>query len=337
MSFNVMKHWKLWFIVSVAISAATLAVIFWWSITPEALEKITTIPVYIILLAIGAHMMNLVFWSLRIKVLAKSVGESVSFYRCFKIVMVNLFVAAITPSGMGGEPARIYMLSEGNMSGGDATAVTIGERIIDFMFFGATLPLFLLLLGMNIDIEGVKYYLISASLILILGGAGLAYMVIRAEKMKKKLRKLESLVTRFVKDEEKKERTMEKIESEFMAFATSTRKLFSLNKAYLVTAFFLTMFMWFIDFTIPSLLLIGLGMAPDWLFMFTVQIIVVLVTVIPISPGGSGLAEFVSYMLYSQRMPPSIAAVVVVLWRVLTFYPNLAMGSVYTLHYIAKK
>ncbi len=337
MSFNIMKHWKLWFVLSVAVSAVTLAIIFWWSITPEALERIATIPLYIIGVAILAHIANLLFWSLRIKILAKSVGESVPFYRCFKIVMVNLFVAAITPSGMGGEPARIYMLSEGNMSGGDATAVTIGERIIDFIFFGVSLPVFLLLLGMNIDIESVKYYLLSAGAILILGGVALAYMVLRADHVKKKLGKLEGLVKLFVKDEKKRKHTMEKIEYEFETFVISTRKLFALNKSYLVLAFVFTMLMWFVDFTIPSLILIGLGMEPDWLFMFTVQIIVVLVTIIPISPGGSGLAEFVSYLLYSQRMPPGIAGVVVVLWRVLTFYPNLALGSVYTLHYIAKK
>ncbi|NPA75818.1 MAG: flippase-like domain-containing protein [Euryarchaeota archaeon] len=337
MSFNIMKHWKLWFILSVAISAVTLAIIFWWTITPEALDKIAEIPIIIIIIAIFAHIGNLFFWSLRIKILAKSVGENVPFYRCFKIVMVNLFVAAITPSGMGGEPARIYMLAEGNMSGGDATAVTIGERIIDFIFFSAALPVFFLLLGMNIDIGEIKYYLITVAVILILGGAGLAYMVIRSEKVKKKLGKLERLVGLFVKDEKKRKHTMSKIEYEFDTFAKSTKSLFSMNKLYLAVAFIFTMLMWFVDFTIPSLILIGLGMDPDWLFMFTVQLIVVLVTIIPISPGGSGLAEFVSYVLYSQHMPASIAGIVVVLWRVLTFYPNLVLGAIYTLHYIAKK
>ena len=337
MSFEIIKHWKLWFIVSILVSAVTLGVIFRFTITPKTISKIFEIPVWIILIAILAHLGNLVFWALRIKILAHSVGESVKFYRCFKIVMVNLFVAAITPSGMGGEPARIYMLAEGEMSGGDATAVTVGERIIDFIFFGATLPIFLLLLGMHIDIDEIKYYLIAVAVILLLSGIGLVYMVVRSNTVKKKLWKLEKIVKLFVKETKKRESTLHKIEFEFETFAISTKKLFSLNKLYLTIAFAFTILMWFIDFTIPSIILIGLGMKPEWLFMFTVQIIVVLVTIIPISPGGSGLAEFVTYLLYTQRIPSSIAGVVVVLWRILTFYPNLILGSIYTLHYIAKK
>ena len=331
------RHWKAWFIAVILISGISMAIIYYFTVKPEGLAKLLEIPPYIILLAVVAHVLNLLFWSLRIKILALSVGENVPLYRCFKIVMVNLFIAALTPSGMGGEPARIYMLSEGKMSGGDATAVTIGERIIDFIFIGATIPLFLLLLGMSMDIASIQIYLILAAVILGLGGLFFLYMILRAEKFRKKMAKLDRIIAIFVKDEEKRKETVEKLEEEFMSFVRSTKILFAMRRGYLSLAFITTMAMWFVDFTIIPLILIGLGEDPNWLFMFTAQLIIIVVTVIPISPGGSGLAEFTALLLFTQRVPPDIAGITVLLWRVLTFYTNLVLGLVYTLSYIAKK
>ncbi|HIH77718.1 MAG TPA: hypothetical protein HA341_02170, partial [Halobacteria archaeon] len=36
---------------------------------------------------------------------------------------------------MGGEPIRVYMLSKKGFSIGDSTAVIVGERILDMIFF----------------------------------------------------------------------------------------------------------------------------------------------------------------------------------------------------------
>ncbi len=327
----------MWFIIAILVSGVSIGIIYAFTVKPESLEKLYEIPLIIILIAILAHLANLFFWSLRIKILAKSVGENLKIYRCFKIVMVNLFMAAITPSAMGGEPTRIYMLAEGNMSGGDATAITIGERIIDFIFFGAAIPLLLLLLGMSMDLGSVKIYLFISGAMLAVLGIFLVYLVVKAEKVKRKLHKLEWLMKFFVKDEEKRKKEMEKMEDEFIAFAESTKTLFKRNKKYLAASFVVTVAMWVIDFTIIPLILIGLGYEPNWLFMFTAQLIIVMVTLIPVTPGGTGLAEFTALLLISQRVPSSIAGIVVILWRALTFYTNLILGLVYTLNYIAKK
>ncbi len=314
-----------------------MALIYTLTVKPEGLEKLASLPIYIIILAVIAHIANLTLWALRIKVLAKSVGENLNLYWCFKIVMVNLFMAAITPSAMGGEPTRIYMLAEGNMSGGDATAITIGERIIDFIFFSVSIPIFLLVLGMSMDLGQIRIYLLAAGAMLAVLGILLAYMVLRADKIKGKLHKFERLLRLFIKDENKRQKDIKKMEEEFMNFANSTKILFSQRKKVLISSFIITVAMWFVDFTIVPLLLIGLGYAPNWLFMFTAQLIIVMVTLIPITPGGTGLAEFTAYLLFSQRIPGEIAGIVVIVWRALTFYTNLVLGLLYTLSYIAKK
>ena len=94
--------------------------------------------------------------------------------------------------------------------------------------------------------------------------------------------------------------------------------------------------MWGSGFMIPSVILLGLGLQPIWLLSFMFQMIIVIVTMIPISPGGTGLAEFSAYFLYAQQLPQSIIGPLILVWRILTFYMNLGAGLGYTVHYIAK-
>jgi len=67
------------------------------------------------------------------------------------------------------------------------------------------------------------------------------------------------------------------------------------------------------------------------------QLIIALVTMIPISPGGSGLAEFSAYILYSQKIPKEYVGPMVLVWRVLTFYMNILFGVAFTLKYISEE
>ena len=330
-------RWKLYLIISIIVSFASLAIIFMFTYTEKSFAMMLRISPVFLILAFIAHFCNWFFWALRIKILAHALGEKITMYRAFKIVMVNLFMASVTPSGFGGEPARIYMLSEGNLTGGDATAITLGERIIDFIFFAAALPILILLLGLSINVEEVKYYLIAVAVILILSAILLIYLIKKEEKIRKKIKKIDKLVKFFVKDAEKRKEIVKKIEDEFGVFSSSTVKIFKKRKLHFFLAFISTMLMWLIDFSIPPLLLMGLGMAPQWLFLITIQIIVILITIIPISPGGSGLAEFSSFFFYSQRIPAGISGMLVIMWRVITFYPNLIVGLIYTIHYLAKK
>ena len=310
-----------------------MGIIFSITVTPKTLSYFLKIPVEIIILAAIAHVASWFFWALRIKILTKSLDVDITLSKCFKIVLVNLFVACVTPSGMGGEPARILMLRE-HTSSGNATAIAIGERIIDFMFFGAALPILLFILGMSINMEGIKYYLIGVAFILGASGGAFLYMISRRDKIRKSLKKLEKFVGIFVKDSEKRKEIMRKMEMEYNTFFESTFAIFR-KKGFLALTFLSTSLLWIIDFLIPSILLMGLGFDPHWIFILTSMVIIILITIIPITPGGSGLAEFSGYFLFSQIVPMDIAAILVILWRVITFYPNLLLGLFYTMHHLS--
>jgi len=335
------RKYKKWLIVSLVVSVTSLTIIFMLSSTEEAAGIIFTLSPWIILLALIFNFLAWVFWTIRIILLASALGCKLSFKKAFRIVMVNLFVAAVTPSSIGGEPMRIYMLSqeninERNMAVGDATALTIGERMIDFIYFGIALPLMLVLVGLSIDLKELKFLLLGVALLLALGGFFLFYMVTHPHKFKGKLRKLEGILKIFIKEEEKRRETMKKIEEEFLYFSRSTLVIFKEKKLHFLATLGVTAIMWSFGFLIPSLILIGFGLDPIWALSYMFQMIIVFVTMIPISPGGSGLAEFSAYILYGQKIPMEYVGPLVLVWRIMTFYMNLAGGLIYTLHYIAK-
>ena len=335
------KRYKKWLIVSLVISVTSLTIIFMLSSTEEAAGIIFTLSPAIILLAIIFNLLAWVFWAFRIMVLASALGCRVSFLKAFKIVMVNLFVAAVTPSSIGGEAMRIYMLSQesitnGNMAVGDATALTIGERVVDFIYFGIALPLMLVFLGLSVDLRELQFLLLGVAILLAAGGFLLFYIVSHPHKLKGKFGKLERILKIFVKEEKKRKETLDKIEKEFWAFSKSTMIIFRQKKLYFLATLALTAMMWSFGFLIPSLILLGFGLEPMWALSYMFQMIIVFITMIPISPGGSGLAEFSAYILYGQKIPTEYVGPLVLVWRVLTFYMNLFGGLVYTLHYIAK-
>ncbi len=331
-----LKKWRKWLVLSIVISSASLAIIFMYSSTASSIPLILQLSPLFFLAILAVHTLHWFFWALRIKIMAHALGDKISFVWAFRIVMVNLFMASITPSSLGGEPSRIYMLSQGNLSSGDATALTLGERLIDFIFFGVALPLMLILLGISINLKDLEYELLAAAALFIFGGVFLLIVILHAGWFKKKIKKLEKLLRFFMKNKEKRKRFIQKAEKEFETFVKGIMVIFKRKKFHFLGALGATAVMWVADFSIPSLILIAFGYHPFWLLSITFQMIILLITIIPVSPGGSGLAEFSAYFLYTQKLPKNLTGAMIILWRVLTFYMNLFVGLAYTLHYIKK-
>jgi uncharacterized protein (TIRG00374 family) len=59
---------------------------------------------------------------------------------------------------------------------------------------------------------------------------------------------------------------------------------------------------------------------------FVAQIIIAIIMMIPLTPGGSGIAEVSATSLYGLFVPAAIVGVFVVLWRVVFYYFHLVIG-----------
>ena len=95
------------------------------------------------------------------------------------------------------------------------------------------------------------------------------------------------------------------------------------------TLFVVTIILWACEFLIPSVLLVGLGRNPSLISSITAQIIVSLISLAPLTPGGSGIAEVSMSYLYSMFVPSYLLGVLVGLWRLITYFTNLTAGAIF--------
>ena len=125
------KGQKKLLVISLGISLAVLFAVLIFTIDAETLTALKSCMPAFLILSLAMHVVSLLFWALRIKLMCRSLGYKIRFFHCLNLVCSNTFIASITPSQIGGEPVRVYELTKAGMRGGDATAVVIMERVFD--------------------------------------------------------------------------------------------------------------------------------------------------------------------------------------------------------------
>jgi uncharacterized protein (TIRG00374 family) len=113
------------------ISIFSIAVVLIFTLDTNTIEFVREIRPGYILTALVIHLFSFVFWGLRIKSMISALGYKVGLIRSFEIVVSGTFVADLIPSSIGGEPLRIHLLKQDQISIGKATAIILGERILD--------------------------------------------------------------------------------------------------------------------------------------------------------------------------------------------------------------
>jgi uncharacterized protein (TIRG00374 family) len=327
-----------WLAISLAFSTIVLGLVLYFTTDENTLEYLRQLDPVFLLLALGLHILALCFWALRIKYMAKSLNYRVSFRHCLNLVFANMLVAAITPSQAGGEPVRIHELYRANVKVGDATAIVIMERVLDGIVLGSIGAIAMLVLSthwssleLNIATPMFISWVMVTAFVLIF-----AYSVREPEFLKRNLRR----ISRWVADRwhhGRLDRIVETIDHEVDNFHGSLLKFVGRGKIGLLTGILFTILFWSSEFLIASLILMGLGQQPFLIESFIVQLVIAIIMMIPLTPGGSGIAELSATSLYGLFIPSSIIGVFVVLWRLILYYINILIGLLASLYIVRRE
>lgn len=320
------SQWK-WLAFSVGFSTLVLIGVLWFTIDEETINYLKDVNYTFLLLALFLHIISLIAWGLRMKMMSQSLGYHVPFLHALNAVFANLLVAAITPSQAGGEPVRIHELYRADVPVGDATAVVIMERVIDGIVLGIIgIFAFILLVFQFATLDvNLTTPLLVIWVILICFMALFIYSIRHPEFLKRILYKISGWVTKRWKSE-KVDKLMHSIDSEVDNFNSALTKFVSKAKMGLIWGFALTTVYWVSEFLIASLILIAIGSKPFFIESFIVQLIIAILMMIPLTPGSSGVAEISATSLYSLFVPSSIVGVFVLLWRLILYYFNIFVG-----------
>ncbi|RXE55158.1 lysylphosphatidylglycerol synthetase [Methanoculleus taiwanensis] len=331
------SQWK-WLLVSVSFSTLVLIAVLYFTIDETTIEYLQQINPYYLVLALLLHVVALGFWALRIQKMTGSLGYRVRFRHCLNLVFANMLVASITPSQAGGEPVRIHELYRADVKLGDATAVVIMERVLDGIVLGAAGAFAMLFLGSYWSslAAGVSIIMYAAWVFITLFVLVFVFSVKNPDHLKRFLRRISAWIGKKWKMK-RIESILATVDREVDNFHESLVRFVNHGKVGLLWGFFFTCLFWFSEFFIASLLLIGLGQPPFFIESFVVQLIIAIIMMLPLTPGGSGIAELSATSLYGLFVNSSIVGVFVLLWRLILYYFNIAIGLLASLSIVRRE
>ena len=327
------KKTRLYVIASLAISITFIILILKFTIKPEEISNLFRheIRYEYFLLAIIVHILTWFIWGARLKLMSNAVDKNVkiSVWSSTKIVIANLFLACITPSMAGGEPIRIHLLTKEGMSIGSATAATLGERLIDAIFILICVPIAFIVFNSYIDDFRIKIGVGVGIIVFLIGIILFAYAIKKPNKIKALLLWINKKASRFSKKEKKQRKIIDKINTEVDNFHNSMMFLIDKKKKTFFIGFILTILLWSTAFIVASLILLGLGLNPFFIESYAAQILLLVIVMLPTTPGSSGVTEVGIGGLYLPLIGSSLIGIFVLLFRLATYYTNIIAGAIF--------
>ncbi|MCM1985878.1 flippase-like domain-containing protein [Methanococcoides seepicolus] len=324
-----MNNMKKWLIISLFISIISIIGVMFYTLDPQTLESIRNIRLEFLLLALCLHLLSYLLWGLRTRSMCKFLGFDVSIPRAVEIVTSSTFLASVTPSSIGGEPLRVHLLGQENVPVGSATAVVLGERLLDGVLILVSAPIALHLFRGVISISGLNTLVVMGELLLSLTFLIVIYAVWHPHHTKKAFNYVIHRVAVITgkADSSRLERLTDKLDmviddfhSSMAFFVTKGRKGLFFGSVY-------TILFWIVEFAMVPVILMGLNQPPAIVISFAAQVLLMILLVLPITPGSSGIAELGATSLFSLFVPVYLIGIVVVAWRAFTLYLNLIVGG----------
>ncbi len=319
-------------LIGLILSIITIVVIFKLTETKVTWKIIFQADWRFLLLATFLHFLFWFFWGVRLKQLTSLLRADIPLGYALEISIASTFLAAITPSSAGGEPLRIKMLSD-RIPLGSATAVVLAERILDAIFFVVALIFFLIISGFATKF-GFEVGVIFA--VCLIGFLLFLYLIVKDERNITRLSNwIYSRLKRF--GEEKAFRIANRVKEESLMFRRALVDMLKNPANKITLSFIYTALIWFPEFLVPSIVLLALNQNPAFLLSITAQFILVIISLIPLTPGSSGIAEAGMVYLYSKFVPQSVLGVLVAIWRFITYYTNLFVGLIVNVKLLKSK
>ncbi len=318
-----------WLFLSVGFSLLVLVVILLLTINENTLAYLSEINPWFLLLAFMTHLLTMCFWAWRVQKMTGSLGYRVGFFYSLNLVFANLLAAAVTPAQAGGEPVRIHELYKAKVPLGDATAIVIMERVLDGIALASLAAFSMVFLTEQWKSLGtVSEVMVVVTWVFVVGCLVLFYIAIRRPDLVKRVVSRCALFLTRKWENRRVEKLLARADNEIDNFQEATIRFVRTARSGLGWGMLFTLLYWVSEITTASLILVGLGQPPLFLESFVIQLILAILMMMPLTPGSSGIAEIGATSMYALFIPAPIVGIFVVIWRVVLYYFNIALGII---------
>ncbi len=297
------------------------------------IKELKTLNISWILLSIILMLLFWVFETLALYIITKTFHRTSNLLiKSFKFEMIGQFFAAVTPFSAGSNPAQLYAMTESEIPAGIAGSILMIKFIVHQAINIVILALaFLFKFNyFNSKVNYFIYFCISGLVVHIIIMIFAILFSINSKLTKTILILIFKILNKF-KLVKNTEFTYKKIEAELENFHKNA-SLITKNIKMCIYASLFTFLQWLAFFSIPYCIYRSFGFnSADMLTMIAAQIFLInFMAIIPL-PGGEGGAEGGFYLLYSLFFKPDTIITAIFIWRVLTYYSSIAIGSIFTL------
>jgi len=271
-------------------------------------------------------------------------GGQLTWIQSFRIIMLWEFTSAVTPSAIGGTSiALLYIYKEG-ISIGKGTSMVLATSILDETYFIVMFPLLLLIISptelftigettstTDLSNEFLLFAVIGYSLKLVFTLFVMYGLFVNPQGLKKILLLIFRLpIIRRWKD---------KIEKAGDDIVVASGELKTKNFKFWLKTVVATFLSWTARYWVVNCLFLAFFPATTKHFLiFARQLVMWIMMLVMPTPGGSGFAEFVFKEFLGEFIPiVGFIAIIVVLWRIITYYVYLLMGAVVLPAWLRKK
>jgi hypothetical protein len=330
------KTVKLSMLIALSLSIAIIIFILYFTIDSDTLNRLARcqIKYEFFAIAICLNILYWILWGARLKILSNAIDKNVKIglWESTKIVIANLFLASITPSMAGGEPVRIHLLNKEGMSIGCSTAAVLGERLLDAVFILALVPIAVFIFKDKPGVQFLSAGLWIGVIVFVLLLVVFLYAILRPEKIKSFLIMINKKFRRFSKKKDSESKVIKRINKEVDNFHSSMTCFVGEGRKALLKASIFTILFWSAGFLIPSMMLLGLGLPPFFIESYFAQVILLVIIMMPTTPGSAGIAEVGIWGLYGVLIGTgegSLIGVFIILYRFVTYHMNLLAGAIF--------
>ncbi len=265
--------------------------------------------------------------------------------RAVRTDLMCAFTSAITPSVVGGSALAIFYLNREGISVGRATSLTLTTLFLDEMFFVVCCPLIALLVpwadlfgGAMTEGSDEAMFMGGVEIVFWLVYAGICIwtailyfaIIARPTSAARILARLSTLplLRKFSK----------RIGSMASNMAATSKWIKGRPAKWWSQVFGATVVSWFSRYFVVNALFMAFVPGASQLLVFARQCVVWVVLMVSPTPGGSGISEWLFANYYGDLIGAAgIAAILALVWRVLSYYIYLVAGCALLPGYFGKK
>lgn len=311
------RHWLLLIVLSLALSLGVPLYLGGL----EGLFRLLKLPAEAVVLLLALVLGEWLFHAARLPLLAHTLGYRLGMGSAVSTVVAAEFAGLATPAGTGAGATYIFLLNRKGLPVGMAAGLSAVNLLIDIVFFATALPVVAIVyllgdhLGATLPISGVVIGLPVLGLTALVA-------VIRYH------RRLALWVGHRMHRTPRQRRLRFRLARLLIQFRQSVRLLARMGWQRLLLLYVLCTGRYLLRYALLPVVLIFLGHAVPWEYLFITQAVALFVGVATFLPGGGGGVEVGMGLLLRPYLDAATISTALLAWRFLTFYWYMIVGGV---------